>query len=69
MVFVAPWVGQHLSWALFAISIVFILVTFGLLFATALTNPGYLPRDTKSPEDDIEWGYVKMFQVYSTSTS
>ena len=56
MVLVAPWLGKHLSWALFVISIVLILVTITLLFMTALTNPGYLPRDTESPVEDIEWG-------------
>lgn len=64
MVFVAPWLGQHLSWALFVISIVLILATVSLLFATALTNPGYLPRDTESPDEDIEWGCAPRLRDY-----
>lgn len=56
MVLVAPWLGKHLSWALFVISILLILATLSLLFATALTNPGYLPRNEDSYSEDVEWG-------------
>ena len=56
MVFVAPWLGRHLSWALVVVSVLLILLTLSLLFATALTNPGYLPRDIDSCEEDVEWG-------------
>ena len=56
MIFVAPWLGQHLSWALFVISILIILATLAMLFATALVNPGFLPRDLDSSEEDLEWG-------------
>lgn len=54
MGFVAPWLGRHLSWALFAVSIVLILLSIGVLFATAFTNPGFLPRNHL--EEDEEYG-------------
>jgi len=56
MIFVAPWLGQHLSWALFVISLLLIVATIAMLLATAFVNPGFLPRDLQSSEDDIEWG-------------
>ena len=59
MIFVAPWLGQHLSWALFVISVLLILATIGALLATALVNPGFLPRDLHSSEEDLEWGCVR----------
>ena len=60
MIFVAPWLGQHLSWALFVISIVIILATIAMLLCTALINPGFLPRDLTSSEEDLEWGCAQL---------
>lgn len=54
MGFVAPWLGRHLSWALFAVSIVLIVLSLGMLCLTAFTNPGFLPRNHL--EDDEEYG-------------
>jgi len=56
MVLVAPWLGKHISWAIFVISILLIVATISLLFITALTNPGYLPRSEESYSEDVEWG-------------
>jgi hypothetical protein len=54
MGFVAPWLGRHLSWVLFAFSIVLIVLSLTVLFVTAFTNPGFLPRNHL--EEDEEYG-------------
>ncbi|KAL4441862.1 hypothetical protein ABPG77_003778 [Micractinium sp. CCAP 211/92] len=53
-IWVLPWVGQHISWALVAISGVLIVLSISMLAATALKDPGFIPR---SPlDDDVEYG-------------
>ena len=57
MGFVAPWLGRHISWGLFAVSIVIILFSLGTLCLTAFTNPGFLPRNHL--EEDEEYGWAQ----------
>ncbi len=46
--------GQHISWAPVAISGVLIVLSISMLAATALKDPGFIPR---SPlDDDVEYG-------------
>lgn len=53
-IWVLPWVGRHISWALVALSGVLIALSLSMLAATALTDPGFIPR---SPlDEDVEYG-------------
>lgn len=54
MVFPAPWLGSHVSWGLFVVSILLILASLGCLLRTALLNPGFLPRNVL--DEDEEYG-------------
>lgn len=53
-IWVLPWVGRHISWALVALSGVLIALSTSMLAATALKDPGFIPR---SPlDEDVEYG-------------
>lgn len=56
MIWPAPWLGRHLSWGLFVVSILLILASLGCLLRTALLNPGFLPRI--AVDEDEEYGCV-----------
>ena len=56
MIWPAPWLGRHLSWGLFVVSILLILGSLGCLLRTALMNPGFLPR--VALDEDEEYGYA-----------
>ncbi|KAL4433935.1 hypothetical protein ABPG75_000376 [Micractinium tetrahymenae] len=53
-IWVLPWVGQHLSWALVAISGVLIALSITMLATTAFKDPGFIPRSP--PDEDVEYG-------------
>ena len=61
MGFVAPWLGRHLSWGLFVVSIILILVSLGSLIRTALRNPGFLPRHHLEEDEEYGYGWVALF--------
>jgi hypothetical protein len=54
MGFVAPWLGRNQSWVIFAFSVVLIVFSLTVLFVTAFTNPGFLPRNHL--DEDEEYG-------------
>lgn len=49
-----PWVGEHISWALVAISGVLIAFSLLMLAVTSMTDPGFIPRSP--PDPDVEYG-------------
>ena len=51
---VLPWVGPHISWAVVAISAVWITFSLSMLAITAFTDPGFIPRSP--PDQDVEYG-------------
>lgn len=53
-VWVLPWVGEHISWALVAISGVLIAFSLLMLAVTSMTDPGFIPRSP--PDPDVEYG-------------
>mmetsp|Transcript_13044 Transcript_13044/g.39516 ORF Transcript_13044/g.39516 Transcript_13044/m.39516 type:complete len:716 (+) Transcript_13044:366-2513(+) len=64
MIWPAPWLGRHVSWGLFVVSILLVVASLGCLLRTALMNPGFLPRNVL--DDDEEYGRrhpTKDFQI------
>ena len=53
-IFVAPYLGRHVSWALVALSAVLVCLVLAMLAATALRDPGFYPRSP--PSGDVEYG-------------
>lgn len=41
---VAPELGQHISWAVVAVSAVLVAFSLTMLLCTALRDPGFIPR-------------------------
>ncbi|PSC73003.1 putative S-acyltransferase 7 [Micractinium conductrix] len=70
-VWVLPWVGEHLSWALVGVSAGLIAFSLAMLALTAFKDPGFIPR---SPlDEDVEYGMAvptKDFQIngYTVTT-
>jgi DHHC palmitoyltransferase len=54
LVFVAPYLGDNISWALVAITVVVIVFVLTALCRTALMDPGFIPRSP--PNSDVEAG-------------
>lgn len=55
-IFVLPYLGQYMSWAFLAVSILIILFVFTMMGMTAFRDPGFYPRSP--PNSDVEFGYV-----------
>ena len=55
-VWVLPWVGPHISWALVALSALLMAWVLGCLAATAFRDPGFIPRSPPDDAADLEHG-------------
>lgn len=49
--------GEHISWALVAISGVLIAFSLIMLAVTSMTDPGFIPRSP--PDPDVEYGCAR----------
>jgi len=54
-VWLAPAVGRDFSWAVVAVAALLFAASMAFLLATALSDPGFVPRD---PPDEAEMGYA-----------
>jgi hypothetical protein len=55
-VWVLPWVGPNISWALVAVSAVMMAFSIAMLALTAFKDPGFVPRSP--PNEDVEYGML-----------
>lgn len=52
-IWLAPAIGRDFSWAVVAVVALLFSASLAFLLATALLDPGFVPRD---PPDDVEMG-------------
>ena len=64
-VFVVPYLGVHVSWALVVISIILVVFVFLMLAMTAFRDPGFIPRSP--PNTDVEYGLYPSTKDYAVN--
>lgn len=64
-VFVVPYLGVHVSWALVVISILLVVFVFLMLAMTAFRDPGFIPRSP--PNTDVEYGLYPSTKDYAVN--
>lgn len=64
-VFVVPYLGVHISWALVVVSILLVVFVFLMLGLTAFRDPGFIPRSP--PNTDVEYGLYPSTKDYAVN--